>query len=562
MNREAVATLAALNRSAATIEFAMDGTILTANASFLALLGYELSEVQGQHHRMFVDPDYGTSAQYAAFWKALAQGEHQTAEYKRFGKDGRELWIQASYNPVLGRDGRPFKIVKHATDVSQSRLDQADTAGQIAAINKGQAVIHFALDGTILDANANFLRSVGYDRAEVIGQHHRIFVEPAFARNELYATFWAGLRRGEFQAAEYKRIGKGGREIWLQATYNPIFDMNGKPFKIVKYATDVTDEKLRVADLTGQVAAINKSQGVIHFAMDGTILDANANFLAAIGYRLDEVRGQSHRMLVDPKYAETADYREFWNRLRQGEFKADIFQRIGKGGKNIWIQATYNPIFDMNGKPFKVVKYATDITSKMTSQIEAAMASEQTMLNVSTVASAAEELSASIGEISESLSRSRSVVDEIYDQAQTADQATNELKDAAASMSSVVELIRGVGAQINLLALNATIEAARAGAAGRGFAVVAGEVKNLSNQVTSATGRIAQDIQAMQGISGNVVGALGVIGRSIGSIRGIVTSVASAVEEQSAVTQEISSSMQIASNSVADVNRNLQALAS
>jgi methyl-accepting chemotaxis protein len=209
-----------------------------------------------------------------------------------------------------------------------------------------------------------------------------------------------------------------------------------------------------------------------------------------------------------------------------------------------------------------VVKFATDITAKMRSQIEATQASGQTLVNVQTVASSAEELSASIREISESLARSRDAVDEIHDRAQAADRSTSQLKTAAASMNDVVQLIQGVGAQINLLALNATIEAARAGEAGRGFAVVAGEVKNLSNQVTSATGRIAQDIQGMQGISSEVVEALSAIGQSITSIRGFVTGVASAVEEQSAVTQEISSSMQEAARGVADVNRNLQALAS
>jgi methyl-accepting chemotaxis protein len=248
--------------------------------------------------------------------------------------------------------------------------------------------------------------------------------------------------------------------------------------------------------------------------------------------------------------------------LRRGEYQSDVFRRVGRGGKTVWIQANYNPIFDMNGKPFKVVKYATDITARMASQIEAASASEQTLTNVHTVASAAEELNASIGEIAENLARSRTAVDEIHGQSQAADRSTVQLKNAAASMSTVIQLIQGVGAQISLLALNATIEAARAGEAGRGFAVVAGEVKNLSNQVTSATGRIAQEIEAMQEVSGDVVEALGAIGLSITSIRSIVTGVASAVEEQSAVTQEISSSMHTAARSVADVNRNLQALAS
>ncbi|WP_244478028.1 methyl-accepting chemotaxis protein [Methylobacterium sp. Leaf86] len=328
----------------------------------------------------------------------------------------------------------------------------------------------------------------------------------------------------------------------------------------MKFATDVTQDRFLRADVTGQIVAINRSQGVIHFSMDGTILDANENFLRAVGYRLDEVRGRHHRGFVEESYARSPEYLQLWEALRRGEYQAGVFKRLGKDGRPIWIQASYNPIFDGDGRPFKVVKYATDISAKTAAQRAATDASSQTLMNVQTVASAAEELSASIGEIAQSLARSRFEVDAIHDQATIADRSTAKLKEAATSMNGVVQLIQGVGGQINLLALNATIEAARAGEAGRGFAVVAGEVKSLSNQVTQATGRIAQDIQAMQGISEEVVGALMSVVQAIGSVREMVTGVASAVEEQSAVTQEISSSMQTAAQGVGEINTSLQAL--
>jgi methyl-accepting chemotaxis protein len=251
------------------------------------------------------------------------------------------------------------------SSLSDSTLDReqfADYAGQVAAIRKSQAVIAFGMDGTILDANHHFLNALGYTLEEIKGRHHSMFVEEAYRQSLEYMEFWATLNRGEYQAAEYKRIGKGGREVWIQASYNPIMDLNGKPFKVVKYATDVTAQKLHNADYSGQIAAISKSQAVIEFKMDGTVLTANDNLLNALGYRLDEVQGKHHSMFVEEGLRQSAEYKEFWAALNRGEYQAAEYRRIGKGGKEVWIQASYNPIRDLNGRPFKVVKYATDIT--------------------------------------------------------------------------------------------------------------------------------------------------------------------------------------------------------
>ena len=562
LRRETSPKLKALDRSQAVIEFKPDGTILMANENFLATVGYSLAEIQGRHHSLFVDAAEREGAEYRGFWASLAKGEFRRAEYKRIGKGGREIWLQASYNPVLGRNGRTVSVVKVATDITVEKLRTADNLSQIEAIGRSQGVIEFGLDGTILTANANFLDLVGYSLAEVAGQHHRMFVDPNERDGAPYRAFWEALGRGTFQAGEFRRLGQGGREIWLQANYNPIYDPSGKLTKVVKFASDITEAKRQSADLRGQVEAIGRSQGVIQFDLDGYVLDANPNFLNVLGYRLSEIQGQHHRMFVDPDHAASPEYQTFWADLRRGEFQSGIFRRLGAGGREAWIQASYNPIFDPNGRPLKVVKYASDITVRMRAQIEAARASTQTLMNVQTVAAAAEELNASIGEIAGSLTRSRQEVDEMDSRAQRADRSTGALADAARSMTDIVQLIQGVGGQINLLALNATIEAARVGEAGRGFAVVAGEVKNLSNQVTGATARIAEDIKAMQSISGDVVEALAAIGQSLDAVRGFVTGVASAVEEQSAVTSEISASMQTAAQGVAEIDTNLRSLAS
>ena len=235
---------------------------------------------------------------------------------------------------------------------------------KLNAIMRSQAVIEFDLEGRILTANKNFLDTMGYTLEEIVGQHHRMFMDAAEVASPAYATFWQQLARGEFQSAQYRRLGKGGREIWLQASYNPVLDRQGKARKVIKFATDITEQKNVAADQEGKIAAISRSQAVIEFKLDGTIMTANENFLATLNYRLDEIIGKHHRMFVDPAYAASRDYENFWAKLRSGEFIAAEFRRLGKGGVEVWIQASYNPVLDANGKPVKVVKFATDITER------------------------------------------------------------------------------------------------------------------------------------------------------------------------------------------------------
>nr|MDJ0868734.1 PAS domain S-box protein [Myxococcota bacterium] len=330
---ELQAVYQALDKAQAIIEFALDGTVLAANENFLRTFGYELGEVVGQHHRIFCEPGYADSSGYEEFWKRLRSGKADTGEFKRLGKDGREVWLQASYNPVLGEDGRPAKIVKFATDVTQTKLEYAEYEGKVQAIDRAQAVIEFELDGTIITANDNFLGAMGYRLEEIVGQHHRIFCEPDYARSADYAEFWQRLGRGEYDTGEFKRLGKDGREIWLQASYNPILDADGRPFKVVKFATDVTASKLENAEYEGKVEAINRSRAVIEFELDGTIITANDKFLDAMGYRLEEIVGQHHRIFCEPDYARSSEYAEFWKRLGRGEYDTGEFKRLGKDGR-------------------------------------------------------------------------------------------------------------------------------------------------------------------------------------------------------------------------------------
>ncbi len=251
------------------------------------------------------------------------------------------------------------------TGTAKAMTDRTELEAQVAALHRVQAVIEFALDGTILQANDNFLQAMGYRLEEIQGRHHSLFVDPEQARSAEYRDFWARLGRGEYGAGQYRRFGKGQREIWIQASYNPVLDRQGRPYKVVKFATDITAQKLQAADSAGQLAAIAKSQAVIEFSMDGRILSANDNFLAATGYSLDEVRGQHHSLFVEPGHRSSVEYRQFWEKLGRGEYDAGQYRRLGKDGREVWIQASYNPILDLNGKPFKVVKYAADITAQV-----------------------------------------------------------------------------------------------------------------------------------------------------------------------------------------------------
>ena len=552
----------AIKRSQGTIEFTMDGKIITANKNFLSLLGYELEEVKGKHHSMFVDPEYAKSPEYREFWERLATGEFFTAEFHRFGKGGKDVWIQATYCPVLNKHGKPYKVFKVASDVTDQKRQKSDYAGQIEAIGKSQAVIEFDMDGKILMANQNFLDAMGYTLAEVQGKHHQIFVDPAYAKSPEYKKFWETLRSGKYMSAEYQRFGKGGKEVWIQASYNPILDMNGRPFKVVKYATDVTAEKLRAADYAGQIEAIGKSQAVISFELDGTIIDANDNFLNAMGYKLADLKGRNHSMCVDPEYVKTDAYKDFWAALRRGEYQSGEFKRMGKGGKDVWISASYNPVFDMNGRPFKVVKYASDVTKQVMTRTTAEELAEGSSASAEAVASASEEMLAAIQEISESMHRSQIAVNDIVAKSEMADGIRTELESTSESMSGVVQIIRDLAEQVNLLALNATIEAARAGDAGKGFAVVAGEVKNLATQTAKATDQIEAQINSMLSITKRVVDSTREISESAGSVSDYVNTVASAVEEQTSVTHDISKNIQFVFNGINELNSCVKSIAS
>lgn len=406
----------------------------------------------------------------------------------------------------------------------------ADTANIMAALDKSQAIIHFDTSGNIQWANNNFLTTMGYRAEDVIGRHHRMFLEPEYFNSNEYKEFWNNLRQGKPQASQYKRMGRDGKEVWIQATYNPVCDAKGKPYKIVKVASDITNSVVKTK------SAFDKVQALIHFSPDGTILDANENFLKSTGYTLEEIKGKHHSMFCDGGYVQSPDYKEFWNALNRGEIQTGEFRRIGKQKQDIWLQASYTVKYDNNGQITGVTKYANDITPQKRANMESNQAIEA-------VTTSLQELTSSIADISSSTNTARDAVQDVQRQSEAASSHVSKLVQSAEAMSEVSSLIQNISGQINLLALNAAIEAARAGEAGRGFAVVADEVKRLASQAEDSTGKINEEITGIQIIAESVVKAIMQIQESIHGLVESSNTVASAVEEQSVVTAGIADNM-------------------
>lgn len=343
------------------------------------------------------------------------------------------------------------------------------------ALNRTQAVIEFALDGTILAANQNFLDAMGYALEDIVGKHHRLFVDPAEAGTPAYGEFWARLGAGEPDVGMYRRLGAGGREVWIQASYNPVLDRRGRPVRVVKFATDVTAQRMRAADMEGRLAAIDKAQAIISFTLDGHILEANDNFLATMGYEREELIGQHHRIFVERGERESAEYLAFWQKLGRGEHDSGLYHRVDRRGREVWIQGSYNPIFDMAGRPFKVVKYATDVTCQTRAARTLHASLSELADTVPAIAEQARATNALANEASRSAADGGTMVDAVI-------ATMGAIQDGARDIAEIVSLIDSIAFQTNILALNASIEAARSGVHGKGFAVVAQEVRLLSQR--------------------------------------------------------------------------------
>ncbi len=497
---EARSLLAAVDRAQAIIEFDLDGTIRQANANFLAAVGYELDDITGRHHRLFVDDAYAASKEYSEFWSALRRGELRAGRFRRIAKSGAPIWIEASYNPVFDENGTPYKVVKFATDITAKMREAADFAGQMAAISKAQAVIEFDLDGNVLTANENFCATTGYSLDEVRGKHHAMFLEAAETKSDAYAAFWANLRAGRFDSGRYRRVGKAGNEIWIQASYNPIFDGDGKPWKVVKYATDVTDQVKQARALADAVASVGD---VVSAASQGDLrsrvrLDGQAGAIAELCNGVNALLDSMATVVSQVAAA-------------SGEVHAAA-REIAAGNEDLSVRT------------------------------------ERQAASLEETASSMEELASTVRGTAENARRGNQLA---LDAVQVAEdgraavaqmvQAMSRIEGNAKQITDIISVIDGIAFQTNILALNAAVEAARAGEQGRGFAVVASEVRSLAQRCATAS----KDVRSLILSSGEAVGigarvaddAGSTIARTVDRIRDVthlMGDIAAAAAEQSA----------------------------
>nr|WP_122435106.1 PAS domain-containing methyl-accepting chemotaxis protein [Pseudomonas viridiflava] len=376
---------------------------------------------------------------------------------------------------------------KSKNELAAMKAEVDSAKGLMGALEKSMAVVELDFDGRILRANDNFLTAMGYRAEELPGKSHRDFCEPEMARSREYADLWASLRAGKFISGTFKRVSKTGKSVWLEASYNPVIDAQGKVIKIVKYALDVTRKVMLENETHSKLNAVDRAMAVCEFDPAGHVLTANDNFLHVMGFSLTDIKGKHHKTFCEPTFVNSSEYTEFWRKLNHGEFVGGQFKRLGKHGRVVWLEATYNPVYDVEGKLYKIVKFASDITDRVEKQ-EADAHGASKAYHISAETEKVAEQGTLV--IQETAREMRQIAENIGASARL----VGQLGDRSEQITAIVNTIRGIADQTNLLALNAAIEAARAGDQGRGFAVVADEVRQLAGRTSGSTTEIAEMI--------------------------------------------------------------------
>ncbi|WP_029933520.1 methyl-accepting chemotaxis protein [Thiomicrospira pelophila] len=507
--------LEALDKSMAVIEFSPQGEIRHANQNFLDTVGYQLSQVVGQHHRIFVPDEIKNSVEYQNFWQELAQGKVLQQRFKRINKQGHTIWLEASYNPIFNENNQVTKVVKFATDISKQVEAETESNAKIVAISRAMAVIEFDLQGNILTANPNFCQAVGYELSEIIGQHHRLFVDSDYAKSAEYREFWTNLAKGELSSGTYRRLKKNGEELWLEASYNPVFNVDGEPYKVVKYATDI---------------GANKTTQLLKQVVD----DATQVLICFAGGDLN-VRMKRH--LAEDEESMFRD---------QIKLLSDGFNAMSEKLTDV-ITNAINASDIVSHAADEVAQGSSDLSQRVQQQAAAIEETSATM----------EQMTSAVQNTTDNAQRTADMAKQVQvkstDSAQVMQktiEAMSEIQASSHKISEIVTLIDGIAFQTNLLALNAAVEAARAGDHGRGFAVVAGEVRALAQKSAEAAKGIKKLIDesvfrinegtSLATESGE---SLGGITSSIDEMVAMIMQIANASAEQSEGIRQVNSAI-------------------